>query len=305
MKKRLVIWCSFEDYEMYRPQLLLEEVKGNIEIAAVIFLDEDVVKSVDDYPVVKVEELLTLSFDYIVGFGDALFDDMLGIIKMLQIPRQKFLPGRIFNLPQFDFKRYIQVLEERITIISDNCWGGMTYHALGMEFYSPFINLFVEKNDIIKLMKSLDEYMAMPLEFVENGYVQGGEQVYPVCQLGNIKLHFNHYKNFEEVKECWNRRKEKINWKNILVKVSIEDEEQLEGFRSIPYRKIGFSKVPCVDEDIIDLSGVIQSDYFNEKYQGRFWELVNWQARSDRVDLKYYDVLKLLLGEEDYRRTIL
>lgn len=305
MRKRLVIWCGFEDYELYRSQLRMEEIKGNIEIAAVIFLDEDVVKIVDGITVIKVEQLQHISYDYIVGFGDALSEDMIGILQMLKISREQFLPGRIFNLPEFDFKRYLSVKEERVTIISDNCWGGMTYHALGMEFYSPFINLYVEKNDVIKLMQHLPDYINKPLEYVAQSYDKNRQAEYPVCKLGDVILYFNHYNSYDEAKVVWNRRKEKINWNNIFVKMLLEDQEQLEGFRKISYRKIGFSKFSCEDRDVIDLSNVVKSDYFCEKYQGRFWELVNWQARSERVDLKHYDILKLLLGEEDYRRTVL
>lgn len=303
MKKRLVIWSSFDNYEIYRPQLVLEEIKGNIEIVAVIFLDENVVKTVDGYLVIKVEELLEIPFDYIVGFGNEIFDDMLRILQMLRVPREKILPGRIFNLPSFDFKRYIQVINEKVSIISDNCWGGLTYHSLGMPFYSPFINLFVEKDDTIKLMQNLKQYLEQPLEFVEIAFDKNRNANYPVCRLDDVRIYCNHYDSFEVAKVAWDRRKSQINWDNILIKMLIEEETQIEEFKKIPYRKIGFSKIPCKEANVLDLSDVIKSDYFKEKYEGRFWELVNWQARSDKVDLKYYDILKLLLGEEDYRRA--
>lgn len=304
-RQKLVIWGSFEDYEIYRPQLLMEELKGNVKVVAVMFLDEDVVKQVDGCPVIKVEELLSTSFDYIIGLENEILPDMIKVLQMLKIPREKLLAGRIFNLPNFDFGKYLRVRTEKVSIISDNCWGGFTYHSLGMPFYSPFINLFVQKEDIVKLMQNLTSYMDMPLEFVENAFEKNRKVDYPVCRLGDVRIHCNHYDSYEEAETAWNKRKMQMNWQNILVKMLIEDEQQLEGFRKIPYRKIGFSKIPCGDGDVIDLSDVARSAYFNEKYAGRFWELVNWQARSDRVELKYYDVMKLLLGEEDYRRAVL
>lgn len=301
-RKRLIIWSSFENYEIFRPQFILEELKGNIEIAAVIFLDENVVIQVDGYPVIRVEELLTLSFDYIVGLENDILDDMQRVLQMLKIPREKFLAGRIFNLPNFDFAKYLKVRKERVSIISDNCWGGFTYHSLGMPFYSPFINLYVQKEDTIRLMQKLSHYMECPLEFVEYRYEKNRKVDYPVCRLEDVTIHCNHYDSYEEASRIWNKRKELINWENILVKMLIEDKSDLEGFQTIPYRKIGFSKIPVNAPDIIDLSDVVKTEYFKEKYKGRFWELVNWEARSDRVELKYYDVMKLLLGEDDYRR---
>lgn len=304
-RQKLVIWGSFEDYEIYRPQLLMEEWKGNIEIVAVMFLDEDVVKQVDGRPVIKVEELLTISFDYIVGLENEILPDMIKVLQMLNIPREKLLAGRIFNLPNFDFGKYLQIRAEKVSIISDNCWGGFTYHSLGMPFYSPFINLFVQQEDVIKLMQNLETYMELPLEFSEMAFEQNRKVDYPICCLGDVKIHCNHYDSYEQAKAMWDKRKAQINWQNILVKILIEDEQQLEGFQKIPYRKIGFSKIPCNDRNIIDLSGVVGSAYFNEKYQGQFWQFVNWQANSDRMDLRHYDVMKLLLGEEDYRRVVL
>lgn len=301
-KSRLVLWSSFENYEIFRPQVLLEEAKGNIEIVAVIFLDEDVVSNIDGYSVIRVEELLQMSFDYVVGLENDILDDMQRILEMLKIPREKLLAGRIFNLPNFDFAKYIQVRKERVSIISDNCWGGFTYHSLGMPFFSPFINLFVQKEDVFRLMQNLPKYMEYPLEFVEYRYEKNRKVDYPVCRLGDVTIHCNHYDSYEEAVRIWNRRKSHINWENIFVKVLIETESELEEFEKIPYRKIGFSCVPTDRCDVIDFSNIVKTEYFQEKYKGRFWELVNWEARTDRVELKYYDVMKLLLGESDYRR---
>lgn len=300
-KKRLVIWGEFKDYETYLPSFRLEEWKGNIEIAAVIFLDEQVVKRVDGYPVITAEELLGMTFDYVIGLENELAEDMIKILGMMQIPREKFLAGKIFNLPDFDFEQYLRLRESRISIISDNCWGGLTYHSLDYPFLSPFINMYVKEGDFGKLMTSFSNYMQMPLEFVKTELNTLKGNIYPVCRIGDVEIHCNHYESFEQAKKIWDDRKVRINYKNIFVKMLIETEKDLAEFKEIPYRKIGFSTFSVEDEEIIDCSGM--SGYIGESYQGRFWEFVNWQARSDRVDLKHYNVLKLLLGEEDYKRT--
>lgn len=302
-KKKIVLWTSFQAYEEFRPQLVIEEQKGNIEIAAVMFLDEGVVKQVDGYEVIQIERLPQTSFDYVLGFGDELADDMIKILKTIGIERAKFLSARILKLPNFDFGLYWQVREAKVSIIADNCWGGISYHSLDLPFCSPFINLFVKKGDFARLVCNLKEYMELPLEYVGEDVDGNKGNRYPVCRLGDVEIHCNHYANFEEARAIWNARKARMNWDNLFVKMLIETEADLEEFLKIPYRKIGFSKIASQEKDIIDCSDIVTSGYLQEQYQGRFWEYVNWQSRVDRVDLKQYEVMKLLLGREDFRRV--
>lgn len=297
------MWGSFQAYEEYRPQLVIEELKGNIEIAAVMFLDENVVGKVDGYDVVVIEKLPQIEFDYLMGFGDELAEDMIKILKTIGIGREKFLSARILKLPNFDFQLYQKVKEANVSIISDNCWGGITYHSLDLPFLSPFINMFTKKGDFPKLAKNLKGYLELPLTYVGTDIDGNKGNQYPVCKLGDVEIHCNHYESFEQAKVIWDSRKERINWENIFVKMLIEDEKDLEEFLEIPYRKIGFSKIPVQEKEVLDCSKVVASGYLGQEYQGRFWEYVNWQARVDRVDLKQYEVMKLLLGEESYRRA--
>ena len=143
--------------------------------------------------------------------------------------------------------------------------------------------------------------MQMELQFAGTQIDKTRGVAYPVCSIGDVNLHFNHYDNFEQAKEIWNTRKKRISYKNILAKMNIDTEEKLEEFRKIPCRKIGFSLIPANDEEIIDCSDMIK--FIQGKYQNRFWEFVNWQARNEAIDLKLYYVLKLLLGKQDYKRT--
>ena len=302
-KKRIVVWGSFTDYERYRPIFRLEEWKGNIQIVAVMFLDEDIVTQVDGYPVIRVEELKQFPVDYIIGLGNGLENDMQHVLLLVNISQEHFIPGRVLLLPDFDFERYLKVRESHISIISDNCWGGFTYHALGMRFESPFINLFVELDDFAKLACHLQEYLKLPVEFMGTAINENLKLEYPIGRLGDIELYFNHYRSFAEADEIWQKRLGRLNKNNILVKMSIETEAQLEGFREIPYRKLGFSKIPCEDADVIDFSKMVDSEYMKERFKNEFFTLVNFQANSNSEELRYYDTLKLLLGEADYKRV--
>ena len=145
----------------------------------------------------------------------------------------------------------------------------------------------------------------MPLKYVRMDFDENRGKEFPICRLGDVEICCNHYDSFEEAKRSWDERKKRINYDNILVKMQIDTMEESEEFEKIPYRKLGFSLVPSNHEAVIDCSKLQMRQYLHETYRDRFWEFVNWQAFNTKQDLRYCDVLKLLLGEEDYRRVIL
>ena len=75
-KKKIVVWGSFQEYEEHKAELDIEVLKGNVEIIAIMFLDEDVIRIVDGHPVIRVEQLLEIQYDYIIGLGNELYQDM-------------------------------------------------------------------------------------------------------------------------------------------------------------------------------------------------------------------------------------
>lgn len=97
------------------------------------------------------------------------------------------------------------------TLISSNCAGGFIYHWLGLQFRSPFINLFVTPEDFVKILENLDEFLNTPIrELKDSG------EVYPVgVGAFDIKIHFMHYKTFDEAFRKWNERKQRIDKDNM------------------------------------------------------------------------------------------
>ena len=61
----------------------------------------------------------------------------LDIIKkealILEIPINKLIPINVLQVPYFDFKKYIHIKETGISILSQNCWGGLCYNHLGYD----------------------------------------------------------------------------------------------------------------------------------------------------------------------------
>lgn len=122
------------------------------------------------------------------------------------------------------------------TLFSSNCNGGCICHDLGLQFRSPFINLYLNAEDYIKFLKDPKGYLETALEFPADN-----EKPYPVGILKDIALHFMHYHSPEEAEEAWNRRKKRINWDNLFILWADKDgctEELLQQFDALPYRNI-------------------------------------------------------------------
>lgn len=99
------------------------------------------------------------------------------------------------------------------TLICPSCIGGYIYHWLGIEFRSPFINLYMENNDFLTAMEHFDEFMAGPL--VEETTLN---TEWPVGRgVHGERIHFLHYPDFETALEEWNKRKERIDKSNMAV----------------------------------------------------------------------------------------
>lgn len=135
-----------------------------------------------------------------------------------------------------------------MTILCNNCTGGIVSHELGLRFNSPTVNLYFQGNDFFIFLEDLKYYLEQPLELLKMQN-QGGA-VYPVCTLGEDKkkiiLHFLHYKSFKEAESCWCRRKTRVNFEDIYVIWTFFDKtdiELLNRFDSLPYdRKVAFTE---------------------------------------------------------------
>ena len=139
---------------------------------------------------------------------------------------------------------------KEFTIISNNCWGGMVYQKFGLKYNTPTIGLFFIGEDYIKFCSRLEYYTSIELEFInfndsKNYDLIKEQSEYPIAKLDDIEVYFMHYRSIEEAREKWNRRCERINFKNILFKISQREgytKEFILQFSNLPWKnKIVFS----------------------------------------------------------------
>lgn len=99
------------------------------------------------------------------------------------------------------------------SLFSPNCYAGIIYHRLGLEYTSPTINLlFPVKKQYLRFVSNLEYYLEKDLVFIN-------DPMYPcpVAILEDVKIIFNHYDSIEQAEAAWNRRKKRVNYSNIFI----------------------------------------------------------------------------------------
>lgn len=179
------------------------------------------------------------------------------------------------------------------TIISNNCFAGWVYRRYHLPYLTPTVGLFIMPKDYIKFINNLKEYMNYPLEFILPSASKYKEYIsaiderfgkYPIGLLKDVEIHFLHYKNKEEALEKWNRRKQRINWNNLIVKFSEQNQceiEDIENFFKTDYQ----NKICFVAKDDSKMEEAIQ---FKEFRQNGYTVDDTWLAT------KYINLTKFL-----------
>lgn len=241
----------------------------------------------EGYQYIPKEDITDVEFDFVVVMakGDA-FKEILDEAASVGIIQEQIYPYKVLSYSSFDIERYRKLRKDTPSIFSNNCWGGLTYHSLGLTFHSPLVNVHESDEDYIRLVSNPREYMEKKLELIDMG--EEGQIKYPICRCGDIALHFNHTTSFEAAKAGWERRKRRINWNNLLVEMFTENKDIAEAFARLPYeKKICFvpfktDKPSLVYLEFHDMDGMKDIP---------LWKIVNGMATGA---YPYYDVFTLL-----------
>ena len=196
------------------------------------------------------------------------------------IPRLKGRLGR--KKVQRLIRRQREMLRtEGFSIISQNCIGGVFYHDMGMQFLSPTINTFVREPDFVKLCCNLEYYMRLPLQM-------RWDEEYPVGRLDDIEIHFMHYETCKEARDCWERRKKRINFNKILVLATDRDGfdgKAYEQWKKIPYPKVLFTANPEFTEDAVFYPEFQKDGKVGDLISGRLFYRGKWLTRKNVKNL--------------------
>lgn len=294
----VILWGASYDYDIYYHAIELEKRKGNICVDGIILCEERFATYMDGLAVLQVDYLRDGQFDYVIVLTKEMWEIALQIASKLGIPREKFVFVKILTLPLFDWKRWLKVRSSKVCILSNQCWGGITYEALQMPFYSPMVGMYETDEDFLKIAENPEHYFSQQLECVE--WVHAQEKKYPIVKCDDVILNMNHhFGTWEETCNKWERRTSRLQLDNICVQMHVYDERYLERFLKLPYkRKIAFTTVECNHEQVI----FMDEKYLNEKYGEQLFMAPLQQAAIGKAEFTRYDILGLLLGEDDFKR---
>lgn len=119
---------------------------------------------------------------------------------------------KIYGREYVDKRNRKKLRNLQFSVIANNCNGGVILHDLGLPFNSPFVNLYIMPDDYIRLLKNLRMYLSLKLEFVQEEGIG-----FPVGQLGDVKIYFQHYSSETEAEETWYRRLGRIDYANLFI----------------------------------------------------------------------------------------
>lgn len=127
-------------------------------------------------------------------------------VKIAKKKREKLLKERRNKLEHNDF-----------TLVCNNCIAGAFYHDYGLEFKSPFIDVFIESDDFFKLMRNFNHYIYDTKELVD---ITSKDDFCPVGLLDDIKIRFVHYEDFGTASKKWFTRVKRINYQHLFFLMS-------------------------------------------------------------------------------------
>lgn len=285
--KRCLLWGTGIAFKNNIQLIQYYEQSGKIEVVG-ITSNDSFYDSILGYSFIDKSKISEIEFDVLIIMTERyVFPEIRKEAISKGVSEEKIVPLFVMTLPGFDFDKYACIKRNPPTIFTSNCWGGVTYSSLGLEFKSPLINLCLDHKDYIKFLKNPKYYLDCPLELEQMKRVEGTDIEYPIIRIGDTLWHFNHYSSFEEAQSCWNRRKERINWDNLIVMFYDENDDLIDEFCKLPYEK----KI-CFVPYASDKKYHIGIDYRKKGCNKPFWEIVMGTASGLNL---YYDVFDLIL----------
>ena len=165
----------------------------------------------------------------------------------------------------------LRIKNKDITIISNNCWGGVFYRDNNLKYLSPTLGMFFVSEDYIKFIYNLKHYLNQDVCFINmeeskhKDYLKKIKYSGLIGKIEDVEICFLHYKTEEEAKDKWNRRKERINWDRIIFKFNDQNMctyKELKAFNDFEAKnKICFTAKKYDDIDSIQIKKYEKFDY--------------------------------------------
>lgn len=186
------------------------------------------------------------------------------------------------------------------TFFCPNCIGGILFHDLGLQFRSPTVNLMMTQTDFAKFITNAEEYLKKDFQFFKHT-----EYDCPCARLGDVTVHFTHYKTEQEALEKWKTRAERIDWENVFVFLTERDgltENEIRALADIHVRGLvvftanKYADIPYTVhiskyEPEGEVGNILKQSYFNGRREyEKYFDFVRWfnEASGDNYDVRRF-----------------
>ncbi len=297
MRVKVILWgCG----KIYNTMLNLLKFYSFTEELTVVGITAETIpncKTLDGWSLINKNEVSKLEYDYLIVMSDDYFKEIADTaVNIWNIPRNKIISYHVLEIPYFNFEKYDFIKRNKISIVSNNCWGGILCNTLSMEYLSPFKNISFSDKDYIRLLGNLEHYLSVdPIWKGETQLDVNSNREVPMLELDDILIKCNHDPSAEIAIANWIRRRNKFNWNNIFVEMYTEspDVEKEFGRVSAQYHhRICF--VPYESSEEYSMRLPLMPG------QTKFYETVNGNAGTGKNGLTY-DILQLLTKNKKYR----
>ena len=299
MKIRLILWGIGKIYNSMINLLKFYDEADQIEIVGITAQYLPDFEYLDNYQLISLKEVQIADYDYVMVLSDDYFVEIVdSAMRMADVPRDKIVSYHIMEIPYFNFFQYDFIRKQKISIVSNNCWGGVIYHTLGMECLSPFKNVSFSSEDYLKILGNLKHYLSInPIWTGKREMDTNQNREVPMLELDDVFIKCNHDLNAEKAIQNWIRRRDKFNWNNILIEMYTEDPEVEKVFGKVTeqfHKRICF--VPYESDEPYSMKLSLM------RGQTKFYEAVNSNARIEKNAVAY-NILAILEGKRIFRAT--
>lgn len=128
------------------------------------------------------------------------------------------------------------------SVLASNCNGAVMLHDLGCRFNTPTVNLYMTAADFLRLLADPKRYLGKAPEEIPS------DEPFPVGRIDDITLYFMHYGSFEEARDKWTERAERVDLDDLFVMMTDKNgctEADIAAFDAMPYpHKVIFTHKP-------------------------------------------------------------
>lgn len=287
--QKVLIWGTGMEYDRVITLIKYHEKEGQFSVAGVTSND-NYYNTLDGYQFIPKEKVLEADWDWIIiCASNGAVPEIRKEAVLLGISEDVILSSRVLSIPGFHFEKYAKLVKSKLSILTNNCWGGVVYQQLGLKVRSPLYNMAFDTDDgYIEFLKNAKNILTNEsLQFEEYGYNDVSKHFYPIYQLAGIRLRMLHDCDREKVEQKWSERISRINWENIFVMMYTNNLKCIEEFSHLPYEK----KI-CFTSLEVDIPSVYMLPLDKVCPGRQIWEIVIDSAKGR---YKLYDLTELLI----------